>query len=658
MSCRSDLCASPERSPATAVADGSAGLREDDEVVAVDDLVGGAVGEVGGAAAGIAGERRPTTTCARGPWRTPCRRGRRSRRRRRRRTGPSPPTTPAGSSDTARSTSARRAPSSTTTVPAARRRRRSRACGPTGARAGAAPPCRRRAYPATASASTSGRLRRGDDGPHARPGGDLGRRHLRGHAPAPPHRARRRRPAPRAGLVDLDDLLDERRRRVEAGVGREQAGRVGEQHEQVGVDEVGDEGGEAVVVAEADLVVGDGVVLVDHRDDAELEQPLQRAAGVEVLRPDDEVERAPAAPARPPARGGERRGRRRAMSRLWPTAETACRVRASRGRRSPPSPRAGRPAAMAPDVTATTWWPSARSPASSAHERLDGATRRSALVVGDRRRADLGDDDHQSPPSPRIESMPPSTSESHSSSGRYSNSRRPTRTTSPALAPAWARAWSTPRLLEPRLGVLERLELGEVGEGDGPLGGPAHDPPGAVVVALDDARPRRAPGGARRSRSGSGSAARAARTASAMAPVSRADALAGDGGEAHLGIVGASRLGRQVGAGAGDDPRPLEQLGLGRRPARRAGSAPARPAAAARRSPTPGRSARRGPGPARRGAGTGGPRPRPSLAPSMRPGMSATTNSASSRRTTPEVGLEGGEGVVGDLGLGRRDPPR
>ena len=34
-------------------------------------------------------------------------------------------------------------------------------------------------------------------------------------------------------------------------------------------DEVGDEGGEAVVVAEADLVVGDGVVLVDDRHHAE-----------------------------------------------------------------------------------------------------------------------------------------------------------------------------------------------------------------------------------------------------------------------------------------------------------------------------------------------------------------------------------------------------
>ena len=53
---------------------------------------------------------------------------------------------------------------------------------------------------------------------------------------------------------------------VEPGVGGEQAGRVGEQHQQVGADQVGDERGQAVVVAEADLVVGDGVVLVDDRD--------------------------------------------------------------------------------------------------------------------------------------------------------------------------------------------------------------------------------------------------------------------------------------------------------------------------------------------------------------------------------------------------------
>ena len=97
---------------------------------------------------------------------------------------------------------------------------------------------------------------------------------------------------------------------VEAGVGGEQPGRVGEQHEQVGVEEVGDQRGEAVVVAEADLVVGDGVVLVDDRHHAELEQPAERAPGVEVLLADDEVERGEQHLARDEAVGGEGARRR------------------------------------------------------------------------------------------------------------------------------------------------------------------------------------------------------------------------------------------------------------------------------------------------------------------------------------------------------------
>src|SRR5829696_10162180 len=48
------------------------------------------------------------------------------------------------------------------------------------------------------------------------------------------------------------------------------------------------------------------------------------------------------------------------MSRLWPTAETACRVTASRGREAS-KPSAGMPAAMAPLVTITTRWPAWRS---------------------------------------------------------------------------------------------------------------------------------------------------------------------------------------------------------------------------------------------------------------------------------------------------------
>ncbi len=58
---------------------------------------------------------------------------------------------------------------------------------------------------------------------------------------------------------------------------------VGEQDHRVGVGQMGDQRGEAVVVAEADLVGGHGVVLVDDRDDAQLQQPRQGALGVAVV---------------------------------------------------------------------------------------------------------------------------------------------------------------------------------------------------------------------------------------------------------------------------------------------------------------------------------------------------------------------------------------
>ena len=64
---------------------------------------------------------------------------------------------------------------------------------------------------------------------------------------------------------------------------------VGEQHERVGADQVGHQGGEPVVVAKADLVGGDGVVFVDHRHDAEVQQPVQRAERVGVLAAAHEV---------------------------------------------------------------------------------------------------------------------------------------------------------------------------------------------------------------------------------------------------------------------------------------------------------------------------------------------------------------------------------
>jgi hypothetical protein len=57
----------------------------------------------------------------------------------------------------------------------------------------------------------------------------------------------------------------------------------------VGPGDVRDQRGQPVVVAEADLLGGDRVVLVDDREDAEGQQPLQRALGVAVVAAPGEV---------------------------------------------------------------------------------------------------------------------------------------------------------------------------------------------------------------------------------------------------------------------------------------------------------------------------------------------------------------------------------
>ena len=85
--------------------------------------------------------------------------------------------------------------------------------------------------------------------------------------------------------------VDQRGLGVQARVGGEQAGRVGEQHQVLRAEKVGDQGGEAVVVAEADLVVRGGVVLVDDGHHVELEQSGQRGPCVQVLVARSEVQR-------------------------------------------------------------------------------------------------------------------------------------------------------------------------------------------------------------------------------------------------------------------------------------------------------------------------------------------------------------------------------
>ncbi len=94
--------------------------------------------------------------------------------------------------------------------------------------------------------------------------------------------------AARPRHVDTGQLCHRRDFGDEARLGtarlaRVEAVDVGEQHERVGLHEVGDQRGEAIVVAEADLVGGDGVVLVHDRNDAEREQPLEGAVGVAVM---------------------------------------------------------------------------------------------------------------------------------------------------------------------------------------------------------------------------------------------------------------------------------------------------------------------------------------------------------------------------------------
>ncbi len=227
---------------------------------------------------------------------------------------------------------------------------------------------------------------------HPRPRRDLGRRQLGGHAAAAPGRARA--PGPLLELViDLDDLLDERGAGVEAGIGGEHAGRVGEQHERVGADEVGHQGGQAVVVAEADLVVGDGVVLVHDGHHAQLEQAQQRAAGLEVLAPLHEVERGQQHLAGHQVVGAERvvvdlhqpalthRRDRLQGDRVTGSAAAA---QAERGQPGRDGPRADHHHLVAVGAQL----------GDLGAELGDGALLDDALAVGERRRADLGDDDH------------------------------------------------------------------------------------------------------------------------------------------------------------------------------------------------------------------------------------------------------------------------
>lgn len=151
--------------------------------------------------------------------------------------------------------------------------------------------------------------------------------------------------------------------------------------------------GDPIVVAEKQLVVGQGIVLVDDGQYTHRQHRLQRSPGRAGTCP-----RAPSRPGRPtgrrPCRGRERdRGVALHQAHLTHRA-TACRARGSRGRAAPLRPRAGSPAATAPELTSTTSWPAPRTVATSAATASITSLRSSPASSVCRRGAGLGDHPH------------------------------------------------------------------------------------------------------------------------------------------------------------------------------------------------------------------------------------------------------------------------
>ena len=74
--------------------------------------------------------------------------------------------------------------------------------------------------------------------------------------------------------------MDQRGFRVGMRVGGVQAVNVAQQHQQVGVGVFGNQGTQAVVIAQGVFLGGNRVVFVDDRHSAQLDQALQRVLQV------------------------------------------------------------------------------------------------------------------------------------------------------------------------------------------------------------------------------------------------------------------------------------------------------------------------------------------------------------------------------------------
>ena len=77
------------------------------------------------------------------------------------------------------------------------------------------------------------------------------------------------------------DTGDQGRRCIAAGIGGVEPLHVGQQHQSLGPNQLGHTGRQAIIVADPDFLGDHGVVLVDHRDDAQAQQGLDGGARVQ-----------------------------------------------------------------------------------------------------------------------------------------------------------------------------------------------------------------------------------------------------------------------------------------------------------------------------------------------------------------------------------------
>ncbi len=78
------------------------------------------------------------------------------------------------------------------------------------------------------------------------------------------------------------DAVNQPRLRIFARVAVVKALLVGENHQSVGLHQIGHQSAERVVVAQLDFIGGNGVVFIDNRHNAVRQQGSQGAAGVEI----------------------------------------------------------------------------------------------------------------------------------------------------------------------------------------------------------------------------------------------------------------------------------------------------------------------------------------------------------------------------------------